>query len=138
MNNELADTIFYTAEDGSVSIKVIIDDKNNTMWTTQQSMTELFKKDIKTISKHLNNIFKLEELVKEEVIFNPNNSTNGKILIINLDSKKQPILYNLDSISSVVYRVNSNQATHFRVIQDRDYQSDFDKKIFDVRKLECN
>lgn len=108
------DTILYTGEDGSASIKVIVDDENNTMWTTQQSMAELFKKDVKTISKHLNNIFKSEELVKEEVSFNPNNSTNSRILIINPNSKKQPILYNLDAIISVGYRVNSKQATHFR------------------------
>lgn len=113
-NYELVDTILYTGEDGSASIKVIVDDENNTMWTTQQSMAELFKKDVKTISKHLNNIFKSEELVKEEVSFNPNNSTNSRILIINPNSKKQPILYNLDAIISVGYRVNSKQATHFR------------------------
>ena len=84
------------------------------MWTTQQSMAELFKKDVKTISKHLNNIFRSEELVKEEVSLNPNNSTNSRILIINPNSKKQPILYKLDAIISVGYRVNSKQATHFR------------------------
>ena len=114
MNNELVDTILYTGEEGSVCIKVIVDNENNTMWTTQQSMAELFKKDVKTISKHLNNIFKSEELVKEEVSFNPNNSTKSRILIINPNSKKQPILYNLDAIISVGYRVNSKQATHFR------------------------
>lgn len=114
MNNELVDTILYTGEDGSASIKVIVDDENNDMWTTQQSMAELFKKDVKTISKHLNNIFRSEELVKEEVSLNPNNSTNSRILIINPNSKKQPILYNLDVIISVGYRVNSKQATHFR------------------------
>lgn len=114
MNYELVDTILYTGEDGSASIKVIVDDENNTMWTTQQSMAELFKKDVKTISKHLNNIFRSEELVKEEVSLNPNNSTNSRILIINPNSKKQPILYNLDAIISVGYRVNSKQATHFR------------------------
>ena len=114
MNNELVDTILYTGEEGSASIKVIVDDENSTMWTTQQSMAELFKKDVKTISKHLNNIFKTEELVKEEVSFNPNNSTNSRILIINPNSKKQPIVYNLDAIISVGYRVNSKQATHFR------------------------
>lgn len=114
MNYELVDTILYTGEEGSVSIKVIVDSKNSTMWTTQQFMAELFAKDVKTISKHLNNIFKTGELIKEEVTINPNNSTNSRILIINPDSKKQPILYNLDAIISVGYRVNSKQATHFR------------------------
>lgn len=114
MSYELVDTILYTGEDGSASIKLIRDSKNDTVWTTQQLMAELFGKDVKTISKHLNNIFNTEELVKEEVTFNPNNSTNSGSLIINPNSKKQPILYNLDAIISVGYRVNSKQATHFR------------------------
>lgn len=53
------------------------------MWTTQQSMADLFGKNIRTISKHLNNVFDSGELLKDEVTFNPNDSTNGGILIIN-------------------------------------------------------
>lgn len=62
----------------------------------------------------MSNIFNTLELVKKEVTFNSNNSTNGRSLIINPNSKKQPIIYNLDEIISVGYRVNSKQATHFR------------------------
>ena len=114
MNNEVVKTLLYTSEDGAVAIKVIIDSENDTMWTTQKTMAELFDKNINTISKHLNNIFESEELVKSEVTFNPNDSTNSEIVIINPDAKTQPILYNLDAIISVGYRVNSKQATHFR------------------------
>ena len=67
-------------------------------------MAELFGKNIKTIIKHLTNIFESEELVKSEVTFNPNDSTNSGIVIINPDAKTQPILYNLDAIISVGYR----------------------------------
>ena len=52
-------------------------------------------------------------MVKSEVTFNPNDSTNSGIVIINPDVKSQPILYNLDAIISVDHRVNSKQATHF-------------------------
>ena len=52
MNYELVDTILYAGEDGSSSIKVIGDLKNDTVWTTQQLMAELFGKGVKTISKH--------------------------------------------------------------------------------------
>ena len=114
MNNEVVKTLLYTSEDGAVAINVIIDSENDTMWTTQKTMAELFGKNIKTISKHLTNIFESGELVKSEVTFNPNDSTNSEIVIINPDAKTQPILYNLDAIISVGYRVNSNQATHFR------------------------
>ena len=114
MNNEIVKTLLYTSEDGAVAINVIIDSENDTMWTTQKTLAELFGKNIKTISKHLTNIFESGELVKSEVTFNPNDSTNSGIVIINPDAKTQPILYNLDAIISVGYRVNSKQATHFR------------------------
>ena len=112
MNYELADTLLYTDEKGSAYIKAIIDDSNNTMWTTQQSMAEFFAKDVTTISKHLINIFESGELVKEEVSFNPNKS--GNKIIINPKSKKQPVLYNLDAIISVGFRVRSPPAVRFR------------------------
>ena len=94
---ELVNTILYAAKDGSASIKAIMD-LNDTVWTTQQLMVELVENDVKTISKHLNNIFNSEELVKEELTINPNDSTNSRILFISPNSKKQPILYNLDAI----------------------------------------
>ena len=84
------------------------------MRTTQKIIIEFFGKNIITMSKHLTNIFESGELVKSEVTFNPNDSTNSGIVIINPDAKTQPILYNLDAIISVGYRVNSKQATHFR------------------------
>ena len=114
MNNEIVKTLLYTSEDGAVAINVIIDSENDTMWTTQKTMAELFGKNIKTISKHLTNIFESGELVKSEVTFNPNDFNNTEIVIINPDAKTQPILYNLDAIISVGYRVNSKQATYFR------------------------
>lgn len=73
-------------------------------------MAELFGKNINTISKHLTNIFETGKLVKSEVTFNSNDFNNTEIVIINLDVKTQPILYNLDAIISVGYRVNSKQA----------------------------
>lgn len=63
-----------------------------------------FGKHIKTISKHLTNIFESEELVKSEVILNPNDFNNTEIVIINPNAKTQPILYNMDTIISVGYR----------------------------------
>lgn len=113
MNNEITNTLLYVSEEGAVAINVIIDLENETMWTTQKTMAELFNKNINTISKHLTKIFEDGELIKNEVTFNPNDSTNSEI-VINPNAKTQPILYNLDVIISVGYRVNSKQATHFR------------------------
>ena len=53
-------------------------------------------------------------MVKSEFVINSNDFNNAEIVIINPDAKTQPILYNLDAIISVGYRVNSKQATHFR------------------------
>lgn len=110
MNNKFVDIILYNDKNGPIALKSIVDLKNNTVQTTQKLMAELFKKDVTTISKHINNIFKSEELVKMEVTFNPNDSK----IIIEPNSKKQPILYNLDAIISVGFRVNSPEAVRFR------------------------
>lgn len=60
-------------------------------------MAELFNKTQKTSSKHLNNIFNSRELIKEELTFDPNDSTIGGIVVkINPKENTQHILYNLD------------------------------------------
>ncbi len=53
------------------------------MRTTQKTIIELFGKNFKTLIKHLLNIFEYQELVKSKVTFNPNDSTNSRIIIIN-------------------------------------------------------
>ena len=115
MTNNLVETLLYKNEESAVSINVVIDQENETMWATQKTIAELFNTSLNNISKHLNNIFNVGELVKEEVVFNPNDSTNSGIVIkINPNAKTQPKLYNLDVMISVGYRVNSKEATQFR------------------------
>ena len=108
-------TPLYESSDGDVTVEVIVDNENETLWVTQKTMAELFNKTPNNISYHLNNIFESGELVKDEVTFNPNDSSNtGIVLKISLEAKTQPILYNLDAIISVGYRVNNKEATQFR------------------------
>lgn len=114
MNPILVDIELYRCREGAAIIKGTVDLKNSTLWTTQESMAEFFEKDVGTISKHLNNIFKSEELIKSEVTFDPNDYQDGEKIIINPNSKKQPILYNLDAIISVGFHVKSNKAIQFR------------------------
>ncbi len=97
------DFIFYTASDGAVKIGVIIRDE--TIWLTQQQIADLFGRDRSVITKHLQNIFESGELAKK--------SNVQKMHFAHSD--KPVTLYNLDIIISVGYRVNSYQATQFRI-----------------------
>lgn len=98
--------IFYTTPAGVTRIEVFFQDE--TFWLSQKHMAELFAVDVRTISEHLQNIFKSGELVEEAVI--------RKIRITAADGKKYLTnFYNLDAIISVGYRVNSREATQFRI-----------------------
>ncbi|MDP5370348.1 MAG: virulence RhuM family protein, partial [Pseudomonadota bacterium] len=75
---------------------------------SQKKMALLFGVDIRTISEHFQNIFNSGELLKDSVIRNfRNTATDGK----NYTTQ----FYNLDAIIAVGYRVNSKQATEFRI-----------------------
>jgi hypothetical protein len=101
--------IFYTTPKGNVNVEVIF--QNETFWLTQKRMAELFDKDVRTINEHIKNIFKEGELDE--------NSTIRKFRIVQKEGKRdverELEFYNLDAIISVGYRVNSSQATHFRI-----------------------
>jgi hypothetical protein len=100
--------LFYANPNGKDTIQVVIDEKNETVWTTQKGMSELFEVDRTVITKHLKNIFKESELVEESVCAkNAHTASDGKKYIT--------AFYNLDAIISVGYRVNSQSATRFRI-----------------------
>jgi len=104
-----SDIIFYTSPEGNVSIEVIFNDE--TFWLNQKRMSELFSVEVPTINYHLKEIFKSGEL--QEV------STIRKIRIVqkegNRSIPRNIDFYNLDAIIAVGYRVNSYQATQFRI-----------------------
>ena len=98
--------IFYEGAAGSVKIEVQFQDE--TFWLTQKKMGELFGVDVRTISEHLRNIFSSGELAENSVI--------RKFRTTASDGKKYDTnLYNLDAIIAVGYRVNSKEATQFRI-----------------------
>lgn len=98
--------IFYTTPSGVTRIEVFFQDE--TFWLSQKRMADMFSVDVRTISEHLRNIFASGELVEDSVI--------RKIRITAADGKKYLTnFYNLDAIISVGYRVNSQQATQFRI-----------------------
>ncbi len=106
--SQIVNTLLYISDEGAVSIDVIIDQENETMWATQKTMAELFNVNVPAISKHLKNIFEDNELEKNSVI--------SKMEITASDGKKYKTnFYNLDAIISVGYRVNSKNATNFKI-----------------------
>lgn len=98
--------IMYTTEDGITKIEVTFD--QDTVWLSIDQMAELFQRDKSVIGKHVRNIFKEGELVKEAVW--------AKFAYTASDSKTYQVdFYNLDVIISVGYRVKSLRGTQFRI-----------------------
>lgn len=96
----------YRTNDGAVKVGMVIE--NDTVWTTQKNMAKIFGVTIPTINEHVQNIFKSSELQADSVIRNFRiTATDGK--------EYDTMFYNLDVIISVGYRVNSYQATQFRI-----------------------
>lgn len=96
----------YSNPNGKVKVEIFL--RNETLWLTQKRMAELFGVGVPAINKHLSNIFDSKELQENSVVSNLEiTAADGKSYFTKL--------YNLDAIISVGYRVNSTQATHFRI-----------------------
>ena len=101
-------TLLYMGDEGEVSLDVIVDQEGETFWATQKTMAELFNVKKNTINYHLKNIFADGELNQNSVV--------QKIRTTASDGKSyKNNFYNLDVIISVGYRVNSKNATRFRI-----------------------
>ncbi len=109
ISNNSSNFILYTSKTGDINVNVYLE--NETIWLTQKSIGELFGVESHTITYHLKEIYKSQEL--EE------NSTTRKIRAVqkegNRNVNRNLDFYNLDAIISVGYRVNSKQATQFRI-----------------------
>src|SRR3989344_8276459 len=104
--NGFTEFLLYTTPNGKVKVEIFLRDEN--IWLTQAKIAELFGVGIPAVNKHLKNIFESGELQENSVI--------SKMEITARDGKKYSTqFYNLDAIISVGYRVNSAQATHFRI-----------------------
>jgi len=110
MKNNLPDTqsnfLLYTGNDGKVNVEVFL--KDETVWLTQKAISELYGVQHPAITKHLKNIFDSGELQEDSVgSILEHTASDGK--------KSKTKFYNLDVIISVCCRVNSYQATQFRI-----------------------
>jgi len=101
--NEIA---IYTTPEGKETFEVNL--KKDTVWLDAHQLARLFERDRSVIVRHVNNVYGTNELDKK--------STCAKITQVAQDGKKrQMLIYNLDMIISVGYRVNSKRGTQFRI-----------------------
>ena len=103
--NDKGNIIIYQTKDGQTLIDVRLE--NETVWINRQQMAELFDRDVKTIGKHITNELK-EELKEIPVVAKfATTATDGKTY--------QVEYYNLEMITSIGYRVKSQQGIQFRI-----------------------
>lgn len=102
----MSEIILYRSPDGAARLEVFFE--GETFWLTQRRISELYGVDVRTVSEHLRNIFDSEELDEGSVV--------RKFRITATDGKAYDTQhYSLDAIIAVGYRVNSKQATQFRI-----------------------
>lgn len=109
LDQATSQSLIYQAKDGEIELR--IDNKKETILANLSQIAELFGVQKPAISKHLNNIFKEKELQK--------NATVSILETVQIEGKRRVErdieFYNLDAIIAVGYRVNSKQATNFRI-----------------------
>lgn len=100
MNNK--ELVLFTSTDGNVTVDVQL--KNDTVWLTQKQISELFDKERSVVTKHINNVFKEQELDEKSNVQN-----------LHIPNSDKPVsVYSLDVIISVGYRVKSKRGVEFR------------------------
>ena len=105
-NNTFTEFLLYTTPNGKVKVEIFLHNEN--IWLTQKLIALLFDCSTDNVSLHLKNIFESNELQEKSV--------TEEFSVTASDGKKYKTKhYNLDAIISVGYRVNSSNATQFRI-----------------------
>lgn len=103
--------VIYQSEDGLVKMEAMVDPAGETIWATQKAIAALFGVTTAAINQHLKNIFAEGELKEEATI--------KKNLIVRKEGSRNVsrnvLMYNLDALLSVGYRISSKRATQFRI-----------------------
>ncbi len=98
-----SEIILYQTDSGQTKLEVRLE--NETVWLTQKQMSELFQRDRTVITKHINNVFKENELQEK-----------SNVQFLHIANSDKPVkFYSLDVIISVGYRVKSHRGTQFRI-----------------------
>ena len=112
IKDALTEFLLYTSPIGDIKVEAFLYDEN--VWLTQRRIAELFGKGRSTITEHLQNIFTEGEL-EEDLVSRDFRHTTQHGAIEGKMQTGSVRFYNLDAILSVGYRVNSVQATQFRI-----------------------
>ncbi len=100
--NQKTELVIFKAQDGNVKLDVKLE--NETVWLTQNQMSELFERDRSVITKHIKNIFKEKEIDEK-----------SNVHFLHIANSDKPVsVYSLDVIISVGYRVKSQRGVEFR------------------------
>ena len=106
--DQLTEFLLYTTADGDIKVETLLHDES--IWLSQKRMSALFVVQVPAITKHISNILDDKELTE---------ATISKMEIVqqegNRNVSRQVDFYNLDMIIAIGYRVNSRQATQFRI-----------------------
>ena len=109
VNSLSSNILLYKTKQGEARIEVVFN--NETFWMSQKRMAVLYGVEVPTINYHLSQIYESGELTEQATI--------RKIPIVQMEGNREvnrpQMLYNLDAIIAVGYRVNSYQATQFRI-----------------------
>ncbi len=111
-NNSFTEFLLYTTPNGKVKVEIFLRDEN--IWLTQDKIALLFGVQRPAITKHLKNIFEGGELDEKVVSSFLEHTTQHGALEGKIQTRSVKF-YNLDAILSIGYRVNSSQATQFRI-----------------------
>ena len=112
LQEKATEFLLYTAPGGTIKVEVLL--SNESIWLTQERMAELFGVQRPAITKHLKNIFESNEL-QEELVCSILEHTTEHGAVAGRTQTQKVKYYNLDAVISVGYRVNSAQATQFRI-----------------------
>ena len=141
------DFLLYTGSDGKVNVEVFL--KDETVWLTQKAMGQLFGVESHTVTYHLKEIYKSAELDKKAttrkiraVQHEGNRQVSRELDFYNLmeewaqflhsflELANYPILKDKGRVSALEAKLKAEQEyEQFRVIQDKNFISDFDKEI---------
>jgi hypothetical protein len=121
-----SECLLYVSQSGDIKGEVLFQDE--TLWLTQKGMHERFEKAKSTVSEHIKNVYEEGELNEEVVVRDFRTTSQHEA---NRDKMQENTVkyYNLDVIISVCGRLKYQRDTQFRKVQDKNFESDFDKEV---------